>query len=124
VKSELEDFEDELSHWTCNEMPGACFEDTDKTAVTTAYGQAVAWVHSQAQFRAEAKAEFSDNTNADAWVIAYAKAFGATVVTHEKPSPDVRRRVPIPNVCVALGVPYVDTFEMLRALTTSFSWQP
>lgn len=46
------------------------------------------------------------------------KAVGATVVTHEKPNPHVQRRVPIPNVCHALGVPYVDTFEMLRALAT------
>ena len=36
---------------------------------------------------------------------------------------NVRRRVPIPNVCEAVGVPYVDTFDMLRALSTQFSWQ-
>lgn len=76
----------------------------------------------QAQFSTAAKAEFAETENADAWVIAFAKAVGATVVTHEKPNPHVQRRVPIPNVCDALGVPYVDTFEMLRALATRFSW--
>jgi hypothetical protein len=81
------------------------------------------WVMLQNQFTPAAKAEFADADNADAWVIAFAKAMGYTVVTHEKANPNVKSRVPIPNVCDALGVPYVDTFAMLRALNTQFLWQ-
>lgn len=47
----------------------------------------------------------------------------ATLVTHEKPNPDIRRKLPIPNVCDALGSPYVEAFEMLRKLETQLSWQ-
>lgn len=92
-------------------------------AVIAAYAEAIAWVVAQAQFSEAAKAEFGADENADAWVIAFAKAMDATVVTHEKPNPAIRRKVPIPNVCDALKVPYVDTFEMLRKLSTQFSWQ-
>lgn len=53
---------------------------------------------------------------ADGWLVAYARAKGHVVVTHEQLSADVRRKVPIPNVCNAFGVRYVDTFEMLREL--------
>jgi hypothetical protein len=122
VKAELEGFGDDLSTWVTVTMPDACFFNTDIEPVTTAYAQAITWVMGQAQFTEAAKAEFADAENADAWVIAYAKAMDATVVTHEKANADIRRKVPIPNVCAALDVPYVDTFEMLRELSTQFSW--
>lgn len=50
---------------------------------------------------------------ADYYLVAQAKAAGHTVVTHELPS-DSQRKIKIPNVCVGLGVPYVNTFQMLR----------
>jgi hypothetical protein len=123
VKAELEDFTDELSTWVATTMPAECFFDTDMDAVTSAYAEAIAWVMAQAQFSEAAKAEFAAAENADAWVIAFARAMDATIVTHEKLNPAIRRKVPIPNVCDALNVPYVDTFEMLRKLSTRFSWQ-
>jgi len=58
--------------------------------------------------------------SADGWLVAYAKVKGCVVVTHELPSPDVRRKVPIPNVCRAFNVQFVDTFEMLRTLGVRF----
>jgi hypothetical protein len=123
VKSEIERLADDLWDWVSTRMPDACFRDTDVDAVTQAYGEAIAWAVGQAQFEDAAKAEFAAAENADAWVIALARAVGATVVTHEALAPNVRRRVPIPNVCQALGIPYVDTFDMLRRLATQFSWQ-
>jgi hypothetical protein len=123
VKKELKDCEDELTHWACNQMPNECFIETDSEYVLEAYREVIEWVMAQDQFTPEAKAEFADLENADAWVIAFAKAVGGKVVTHEKPRPDAKRRVPIPNVCDGVGVLYTDTFEMLRTLTTQFSWQ-
>jgi Domain of unknown function (DUF4411) len=49
---------------------------------------------------------------ADYYLVAYAKAHGFTVVTHELPA-DSTRKIKIPNVCVGLGVPYVNVFQML-----------
>ena len=123
VKNELVDFDDELKTWTLTTMPDGCFFETDTDPVLDAYREAITWVMAQPQFTDAAKAEFADTGNADAWIVAFAKAVGATIVTHEKSNPHVQRKVPIPNVCDALGVFYADTFEMLRTLETQFLWQ-
>lgn len=122
VRTELEGFGDELANWVENTMPPPCFAATDSQEVITAYGLAMQWVNNQTRFTPAAKAEFAQV--ADGWLIAYARATGAIVVTQEQLRPDSQRRVFIPDVCVALNVAYMDTFAMLRALTTQFSWQP
>ena len=78
----------------------------------------VTWVNSEPQFSPVAKTEFADV--ADGWVIAYAKANGLIVVTHEEYAPDAKKRVPIPNVCLEFDVGYVNTFDMLRELGIQF----
>lgn len=72
------------------------------------------WVQGQSQFFDYAKDEFAKG--ADGWLIAYAKAKGCVVVSNEKFEATVRSKVKIPNVCQAFGIPYVNTFEMLRAV--------
>lgn len=52
--------------------------------------------------------------------MAYAVAKGRVVVTHEVPKIDIKRKVPIPNVCEPFNVRYVDTFVMLRELGVRF----
>ncbi|MBI2174400.1 MAG: DUF4411 family protein [Candidatus Omnitrophica bacterium] len=122
VKQELERGGDDLWEWAESVMPGACFASSDDPSVTAEFAQILAWVQGQAQFFPEAKAEFAGNT--DGWLVAYAKAKSLVLVTQEVFSRDARRKVPIPNVCEAFGVTYVNTFEMLRELETQFSWQP
>ena len=80
----------------------------------------MAWVEGNTQFRREAKAEFA--AAADGWLAAYAKVHGAVLVTHEQYSPDVKRRVPLGNICQQFGVPMRDTFLMLRELEVRFDW--
>ena len=121
VKEELERGADELFEWTKSVMPHACFASCDNTTVTGQYAEIMAWVQSQDQFFPEARAEFA--RSADGWLIAYAKAKNLILVTHEALAPDARNNVPIPNVCEAFGVPYVDTFEMLRDLEAKFEWR-
>jgi hypothetical protein len=121
VKEEFERGADELFEWAKSVMPQACFASCDEEAVTEQYAQIMAWVQSQNQFFPEAKAEFAGS--ADGWLIAYAKAKNLVLVTHEVLARDARKNVPIPNVCEAFGVPYVDTFEMLRDLEAKFYWR-
>lgn len=52
--------------------------------------------------------------HADYLLIAYASAHGHTVVTHERPSPQSKKRILIPDACAAMGVKTVDTFHMMR----------
>jgi hypothetical protein len=105
---------DELSDWVNNTAPATLFKGTADKAVSDAYRDVMNWVQGQSQFTPGAKAEFA--AGADGWVIAYAKANGLVVVTHEEYAPDARKKVPIPNVCLEFDVEYCDKFEMLRAL--------
>ena len=118
VKFELERGNDELANWATNHFNDA-FASTDEEDVIESYSEVMSWVQTQDQFLDAAKADFAKG--ADGWLVAYAKAKGRIIVTHEQPATDARRKVPIPNVCEAFSVNYVDTFEMLRQLGVRFS---
>lgn len=102
---------DELTNWITSEFDG-WFMSTDEERVFDSYRQIIDWVQEQDQYKDYAKAEFA--SVADSWLIAYAKGYHCTVVTHEKFNPDSKKKVPIPNVCAAFGVSCMDPFEMLR----------
>ena len=118
VKQELERGKDELTTWATSQFNDA-FASTDEEDVIESYSEVMSWVQAQDQFLDAAKADFA--AVADGWLVAYAKAKGYIIVTHELPATDARSKVPIPNVCEALGVSYVDTFAMLRELGVRFS---
>lgn len=74
-----------------------------------------AWVtHPARQYRQEAIDEFFDS--ADYRLIAHARATGSTVVTRERPAPDSKKKVKIPDVCNAFGVAWTDPFSAYRTL--------
>ena len=77
------------------------------------------WIQAQPQFLLAAKSAFA--AGADGWLVAYAKVQGFVIATDEVPNPNVRRRIPIPNVCDAFGVDYIDTFDLMRALGARFN---
>ena len=56
---------------------------------------------------------------ADPWVIAHAKAANAVVVTKEQPS-NSPKRIKIPDVCRALGVPWMDDFQFCQEIGIRF----
>jgi hypothetical protein len=120
VRDELTRGNDALKDWVEDAVPSACFSASNASAVTSLFGQMMAWVHSQAQFQPAAKAEFA--VKPDGWLVAYAKANGLTVVTHEVPNHEIKKKVPIPNVCEAFSLRYVDTFDMLRGLKSRLDW--
>ena len=111
VKHEIDRGKDDLKQWA-NGSFHAWFESTDDLDVVDAYRQIMEWV-SREPFSPAAKDEFANA--ADGWLIAYAKAKACVVVTNEKPQ-NTKRKIKIPNVCQAFGVPYTDTFGMMRAL--------
>ncbi|RJX35049.1 MAG: DUF4411 family protein [Desulfarculus sp.] len=118
VKGELERGKDQLAAWAKGDFSHA-FVSTDEEDVIKSYGEVMKWVQSQAQFTDAAKADFA--SGADGWLVAYVMTRGGVLVTHEIPSPDVKRKVPIPNVCVAFDINFRNTFEMLRFLKVRFS---
>jgi hypothetical protein len=120
VKDEMAGKGDDLARWVVDQVPVACFESSDTAEIAAAYAELIAWVNAREQFSAAAMAEFAGEP--DAWLIAYAKATEKTIVTQEAFIPEIQRRVPIPNVCRAFDVPYLDTFEMLKALGLAYHW--
>ena len=66
----------------------------------------------------EAKRKFL--SGADPFIIAYALAHGHIIVTHESIDLAIKKRVKIPNVCNAFGVPYTSPFKMLRDENAKF----
>jgi hypothetical protein len=117
VKAEIDRYgdEDNLKVWA-NESFNNWFAKTDESAVLNVYGSIIQWAKDEKQYRPAAKAEFSSAENADAWVVAYAKANDYVVVTHEGSHPDAKTWIPIPNICRAFDIPCISIYKMLREL--------
>lgn len=60
---------------------------------------------------------------ADPWLVAKAKAIGATVVTLEVRDLNCKKKVPLPNVCDVESVPFMNTFELLQKLAAQFHFK-
>ena len=121
ILGELRDGHDDLAAWVKGPAPAGFWKPTKSPAVVEWYGKLMAWSQAQSQYLPQAKAEFA--ASADAWLVALAKEQGWTVVTHEVLDPNIRKKIPIPNVCNAFGVVWADTFGMLRALGARFFWE-
>jgi hypothetical protein len=119
IYSEIDKFgeDDELKTWAKTEFKDY-FISTDHIEIFTAYSEIMEWAINQSQYNKSAKSEFA--SVADSWLLAYAKAFNSTIVTHEEYKPEIKRKIPIPNVCRAFDIPYINTFEMLRRLNIRF----
>jgi len=118
VLDELKDEGDELSEWATDTVPDSFFKQTQDQAVIDVFQAMVEWVYAEPQFTIAARTEFA--SVADGLVMAYAKANGLILVTHEEHAPQVKKRVPMPNVCIEFDIDYVDTFTMLRDLKAKF----
>ena len=118
VQKELMKGNDQLAGWAKSNS-GDAFRATGEADVVAEYRVVMGRVNDQEQFSEAAKEEFAKG--ADGWLIAYAKAKRYVIVTEERLNPAIKRKVPIPNVCQAFGIRYVDTFGMLRELGVRFS---
>lgn len=78
--------------------------------VVACYQRVIAWAKNN--YDSPAVVEFQ--RVADSWIVAHALAHGWVVVTHEKSAPRSKRRIKIPDACVALGVECLNPFMMLR----------
>ena len=111
---------EDLYQWVKN-LPPAFFLDTTQVDVVDAYAKIMLWVQRNPQYLDRAKAKFA--TEADGWLAAYGIAHGGIVVTNEQPRSESRNGVLLPDICDHFGVPYKDTFEMLRLLQILFDWR-
>ncbi len=119
VRNEIIGGDDELAGWASSLGDG--FFLAADAATVDSLGTVAQWVNQETRYTPAAKNTFLQV--ADYYRIAQAHAGGHTVVTHEKleNSPN---RVKIPNVCLGINVPYLNTFEMLRRERARFRLVP
>ena len=115
VRDELLAGEDELAQWAG--ANAAFFRPIDQ-GTTQHFAALTAWAQS-GNFTQAALNEFT-GANADYLLVAYAQEHQHTVVTHERSQPNSRKRVLIPDACMAMGVDTLDTFQMLRQTGAQF----
>ncbi len=110
---------DELFQWVQSSAPHSFFVFTQSRTIVQNFANMVGWVQQERQFTQAAKDEFA--RVADGWLAAYALSCkDHVVVTLEEHAPTVKKRVPLPNVCEQFGIPYMDTFRMLKELGARF----
>ncbi|MFH0990326.1 MAG: DUF4411 family protein [bacterium] len=115
IREQLVAGNDRLAEWITQGNLSHSFLSTDDADVIAAYRDIVNWALNNHQFMDAAKARFADN-DPDGWLVAYAKAKDYIVTTNETLDPQVKKKIPIPNICRQFGVQSVNTFDMLRAL--------
>ncbi len=113
---------DDLVSWVSSSVPDTFFLKVDTEAVVSTYTEIMLWVQRHPNYFDAAKAKFA--TGADGWLVAYAKVHDATVVTNEKPAPDSKKEVKLPDVCNQFNVPQASIFSTLQLLAARFSWTP
>jgi len=118
VAAEILAGEDELVPWV--QARGDAFFLKPDIDVVQSLTSLSAWA-SGGDYDPSAVATFLDI--ADSYLVAHAHAKGYTVVTHELVA-NTPRKVKIPNACVAVGVKWMNPFEMLRAEKARFVLGP
>lgn len=121
VKNEIYSNEDELKKWCEANLPDNFFKDS--SGIIPQYYQVISWANSKrSHYLPNALAEFLDSDEADAWLVAHtlSNQDELVLVTHELSEPNRKNKVKIPDVCIANGVKFCNTIEMLRQLGERF----
>jgi len=115
IGRELKEGNDELANWV-RERPDH-FISNDDELTQTLFADIVQFV-----MKGNYNPGNRDNflAKADPWIIAKAKAIGASVVTHEAVAAVNTRKVKVPNICQQFEVPCLNTFRFLRELEARF----
>ncbi|KNX35978.1 DUF4411 family protein [Luteipulveratus halotolerans] len=109
VRDELLAGNDALSDWA--RAHPAFFRAIDQPT-TRHFAPLTLWAGSRT-YTPAAIAAFTGN-DADYLLVAYAKEHAHILVTHERPAPNSRSRILIPDACIGMDVEFADTFKMLR----------
>lgn len=107
---------DDLAAWMKSQP--ASFRLTPTAADSASLARVSTWALTYG-FKAAAVSEFLQS--ADYFIVAQALTLGHTVVTHETPDPAAKKRVKIPDACVAVGVAWVSPFKWLRSEGAKFA---
>ena len=99
------------------------FLDTTEAEVLNNYSELMEWVKKQkGKYNPDAIDDFREEGNADPWLIAYAmkNKQRIVIVTFERKVDNIKRKIPIPNVCEEFDIKYCDLYKMLKNLNFKF----
>jgi len=130
VRDEIEKGKDDVDEWARREFSN-WFMSSDEQCVADVYGQLMKWANKEEGYPPHtypdhAVKEFMKGTNADARLIAYAKAKGCVLVTQELPKRSEKskdqKKIKIPDACKesGLNVECINLFQMLKELGERF----
>lgn len=110
IREEIVGGNDQLATWASG-CPST-FWVTVESAMVPSLGVVAEWAQ-DAGYDEGAVSTFLENTG-DYYLVAQAHALGYTVVTHELPGQGSTKKIKIPDACGALGVPCINTWQLLR----------
>ena len=121
VRDEIYRNDDELSTWMQANLSTNFFKSTDDESILTDYSLVAEWAESRSgHYKRGAIDEFLEFDKADAWLVAYCKATGAELVSHEASNPQRKNRILLPQPCLHFDITYHSMIDMFRALSVKF----
>lgn len=112
IREEILNGNDELVEWVKESLRQESFFPVD-AGVMKKYAEVQNWAHER-DFTPAALLEFA--SVADAFLVATAAAQDIPLVTNEKSNPFSKRRVMIPDACLAMGVEVCDLNTAFKQL--------
>ncbi len=117
VKEELLPKQDAASEWALG-MPSSFFARADWGKLDSEYLEMSDILRNQGQHTEQAIRAFT--RRADGWLVAYAMATGAVLITHEGLSKHKKGNIRIPVACKLVDVQHSNLFNMLEDLHVRF----
>ncbi|MGI6768803.1 MAG: DUF4411 family protein [Bacilli bacterium] len=120
VKVELLDGNDWLSEWI-NQFDVSLILSRNDLRIINKYTEVLEYLSNSGYYTENALIEWSDETKADAWLIAAAAVNNYELITLEKPNNNLSninktKRAKIPDVCYHFGVKWGDIYYLRRQL--------
>lgn len=115
VHTELRNWKHPRLNWYLNHVTPGQILASDREELD-AYQAVSKWVVGKHQPPYKSSAVDAFLNVADSWIVASAHRHRATIVTNEKPAPESKRKIKIPDVAAQFNVPCINTLDFLRVL--------
>lgn len=112
VNDEIMAGEDQLTNWYSENKSRFIIRTIPDQPVMAAYTRIINSINDSDMFKQAAKDEFA--SIADSWLCAYGLAYNYTIITNEIYKANIRKRIPIPNICREFNINYIDLLKFMR----------
>lgn len=114
VKAEVLQYQDECATFFTNTVPTTSVLNSNNFIAE--YAEIISWAESEnSHYRRSALDDFARNSAADAWIVAAALKLGHTILTQEASDPGNKKRVKVPDACIANNVAHCNFIDFLES---------